>query len=81
MNKTEEIILGWCKKEGGTAWLSSAYFCKKINQTRSTVTKNLKGLFDKDILEREAISGSIQFANAKSWQYYYRLKKQKGVQK
>ena len=76
MNKTEEKILALCKKEGGLAWLSSAYFIKKIDKTGDTVWKNLKKLFDSGVLEREAISRSMQLSNGKSWQYYYRLKEE-----
>lgn len=71
MNKTEEEILGWCKKEGGHAWLSSIYFYKKINKTKDTVARNLKVLFDKGVLERKAIRDKGK------WYYYYRLKEEK----
>ena len=78
MNKTQDEILSLCKEGTGRAWLSSAYFMKRIDKTGDTVWKNLKALFDRGVLEREAISRGMQFANGKSWQYYYRLKEDGG---
>ena len=78
-NETQDKILLLCKEGTGRAWLSSAYFMKKIDKTNDTVWKNLKSLFDRGILERKAISRGMQFANGKSWQYYYRLKEGGGV--
>ena len=74
MNQTQDKILSLCKGGSGRAWLSSAYFMKNIDKTWDTVWKNLKTLFDRGVLERKAVSRSMQFPNGKSWQYYYRLK-------
>ena len=78
MNPTQDEILALCKEGTGRAWLSSAYFMKRIDKTNDTVWKNLKTLFDRSVLEREAVSRGMQFANGKSWQYYYRLKEGDG---
>lgn len=77
MNKTEKEILARCRKEGGLAWLSSAYFFEKIDKSRDTIAKNLKGLFARGILERKVISKAMYFTSITTWQYYYRLKKLK----
>lgn len=65
MNKTEKEIIGLCKKE----WLPSTYFMKKIDRTITTTAKNLKRLYNQNILERK----TGQELDYLVWVYYYRL--------
>lgn len=68
MNNTQQKILHICNHYGGFGWISTAYFMEKNKKTYDTIAKNLKILFDKDILERKAAG--------KPWRYYYRLKEE-----